>query len=105
MATPTNEFPQFVTALAEIHNLDADTAADAVTSRMAALEADVAEMVALRDANAAVSVVALDYLLATIGAQVAWLRVFASSLESGDAARQHAIRLDVSADSESGAET
>jgi DNA-binding PadR family transcriptional regulator len=101
VATPTSEFPQFVTALAEIHNLDADTAVDAVTSRVAALEADVAEMMALRDANAAISVVALDYLLATTRAQVNWLREFASSLESGDTSRQQ-VRLDVTADSGSG---
>lgn len=101
VATPTNEFPQFVIALAELHNLDADTAADAVTSRVAALEADVAEMMALRDANAAstVNVAALDYLLATTQAQVTWLREFAASLESGDGPSQHATRLDITADS------
>jgi DNA-binding PadR family transcriptional regulator len=100
VATPTNDFPEFVTALAEIHNLDVDTAADAVTSRVAALEADVAEMTALRDADAAskAGVVALDYLLATIQAQVTWLREFAASLESGEPHWQHATRLKVTAD-------
>jgi DNA-binding PadR family transcriptional regulator len=101
VATPTNDFPEFVTALAEIHNLDVDTAADAVTSRVAALEADVAEMTALRDADAAskAGVVALDYLLATTQAQVTWLREFAASLESGEPRWQHATRLEVTADS------
>jgi DNA-binding PadR family transcriptional regulator len=100
VATPTNDFPEFVTALAEIHNLDVDTAADAVTSRVAALEADVAEMTALRDADAAskAGVVALDYLLATTRAQVTWLREFAASLESGEPHWQHATRLKVTAD-------
>ncbi|HZU47032.1 MAG TPA: PadR family transcriptional regulator [Mycobacterium sp.] len=98
VATPTDEFPPFVTALAEIHHLDADTAADALTSRVAALEADVAEMMALRDANAAsrVNVAALDYVLATTQVQVTWLREFAGSLKSGDGRGQHGTPLDVS---------
>jgi DNA-binding PadR family transcriptional regulator len=107
VATPTHEFPQFVTALAEIHRLDPDTAADALTSRVAALEADVAEMTALRDAHAAsaVNVAALDYVLATTQAQVAWLREFAGSLRSGESPRQHATRLDVTVDSGSEVES
>lgn len=101
VAIPTDEFPQFVTALAEIHHLDTDTAAEAVTNRVAALEADVAEMTALRDADAAskVNVVALDYLLAITQAQVTWLREFAGALDCGDGPWQHATRLHVSADS------
>ncbi|BBY05145.1 PadR family transcriptional regulator [Mycobacterium noviomagense] len=101
VAIPTDEFPQFVTALAEMHHLDTDTAAEAVSSRVAALEADVAEMMALRDANAASTavVVALDYLLATTRAQVTWLREFAAALDSGDLPWQHAPRLDAIADS------
>jgi DNA-binding PadR family transcriptional regulator len=95
VAVPTNEFPQFVTALAEIHHLDVDTAADAVTSRVAALEADVAEMMALRDASTTptATLVALEYLLATTQAQVAWLRGFAEALRAGDLP-PHPTRLD-----------
>ncbi|BCO35027.1 PadR family transcriptional regulator [Mycobacterium heckeshornense] len=95
VATPIDEFPQFVTALAELHHLDVETAVDAVTSRVAALEADVAEMMALRDASTAEAptLVALEYLLATTQAQVTWLRGFAQSLRTGDRSA-HPSRLD-----------
>jgi len=95
VATPIDEFPQFVTALAELHHLDVETAVDAVTSRVAALEADVAEMMALRDASTAEAptLVALEYLLATSQAQVTWLRGFAQSLRTGDRSA-HPSRLD-----------
>jgi DNA-binding PadR family transcriptional regulator len=85
VAAPVNEFPQFVAALAEIHNLDVDSAAAAVDSRAAALEASVAEMTALLDAGIAPAgnLVVLGYLLTTTQAQVAWLREFAESLRSG----------------------
>jgi DNA-binding PadR family transcriptional regulator len=85
VAAPVNEFPQFVAALAEIHNLDVDSAAAAVDSRAAALEASVAEMTALLDASIAPTsnLVVLGYLLTTTQAQVAWLREFAESLRSG----------------------
>jgi DNA-binding PadR family transcriptional regulator len=85
VASPVNEFPQFVAALAEIRNLDVDTAVDAVDSRVAALEASVAEMTALRDAGIAPAgnLVVLEYLLTTTQAQVTWLQEFAESLRSG----------------------
>ncbi|HZA10523.1 PadR family transcriptional regulator [Mycobacterium sp.] len=85
VATPVNEFPRFVVALAEIHNLNFDTAVDAVQRRIAALEASVAEMTALREAATAPAIylVALDYLLATTEAKVEWLRQFVESLRSG----------------------
>jgi DNA-binding PadR family transcriptional regulator len=85
IATPTNEFPRFVAALAEIHNLDRGTAAAAVRVRIAALEADLAEMAADRGASgaAAIHLTALDYLVATTRAKIDWLRGFAESMESG----------------------
>jgi DNA-binding PadR family transcriptional regulator len=87
IATPVREFPQFVVALAEIDTLDMDGAANAVDDRVGALEARVAEMRALRGANVtsatpAAYQLALDYLLATMKAEISWLREFASSLES-----------------------
>lgn len=85
VSTPVNEFPQFLVALAEIQNLDPETAVAAVHSRMAALDADAAEMMTLRDAGSVppAYLVALDYLLATTKAKVAWLREFVDTLQVG----------------------
>lgn len=85
VAAPVNEFPQLVVALAEMRNLDRDTALDAVDSRVATLEAGLADLVALRDAGIAptIDAVALDYVLAMTQAEVTWLRGFADSLRSG----------------------
>jgi DNA-binding PadR family transcriptional regulator len=85
VATPTNEFPRFVAALAEIHNLDRPTAAAAVRGRIAALEAELTELAAHRRSTDAADIylTALDYLLATTQGKVDWLREFADSLESG----------------------
>ena len=85
IATPVNEFPQFVVALAEIHNLGLDTALEAVRRRISALDARVAEMLTLRDAGTAPTahLIALDFLLATTQAQLTWLRELVDSLRSG----------------------
>lgn len=87
IATPVHEFPQFVGALAEIDTLDRDAAGNAVDDRVGALEARAAEMMALRGANVtpatpAAYQLALDYLLATMQAEISWLQGFASSLRS-----------------------
>jgi DNA-binding PadR family transcriptional regulator len=87
IATPVDEFPQFAVALAEIDTLDRDTAANAVDDRVGALEARVAEIMALSGANVTPATpvayqTALDYLLATMQAEISWLRGFASSLRS-----------------------
>ena len=96
VATPVNEFPQFVVALAEIHNLDLDTAVAAVGSRIAALEDNVAELRALKQVSTApgIYLVALDYLLATTKAQVTWLREFVDSLRSERLHWHHAAQPD-----------
>lgn len=85
IATPVHEFPQLVVALAEVDTLDMGTAAIAVDDRIGALEARVAEIMALRDAGItpAAYLAALDYLLAMMQTEVSWLRGFASSLRSG----------------------
>jgi DNA-binding PadR family transcriptional regulator len=85
IATPVHEFPQFVVALAEVDALGIDAAANAVDDRVGALETRAAEIMALRDAGVTPGgyLVALDYLLATIQAELSWLREFASSLRSG----------------------
>jgi hypothetical protein len=85
IATPVHEFPQFVVALAEVDTLGGDAAANAVDDRVGAMEARAAEIMALRDAGVTPGgyLVALDYLLATMQAELSWLREFASSLRSG----------------------
>jgi hypothetical protein len=57
----------------------------AVRVRIAALEADLAEMSADRGSSgaAAIYLTALDYLVATTRAKIDWLREFAESMESG----------------------
>jgi DNA-binding PadR family transcriptional regulator len=84
ISTPVDEFPQFVVALAGVDTLGDDSAANAVDDRVGALEARVAEIMALRGAGVTPDghLVALDYLLATMQAELAWLRKFASSLRS-----------------------
>jgi DNA-binding PadR family transcriptional regulator len=79
IAVPVHEFPQFAVALAEIDTLGAGAAANAVHNRVGALEARVAELMALRDASVTPAgyLVAFDYLLATTQAELSWLRGFA----------------------------
>jgi DNA-binding PadR family transcriptional regulator len=85
IATPVHEFSEFVVALAEIDAVDLDTAANAIDDRVGALEAGVAEVMELRDSGVTpiAYLVALDYLLTTMQAQLSWLRWFAKSLRSG----------------------
>ena len=79
IAVPTHEFPQFAVALAEIDILGEDAAGDAVQDRVGALEARVAEIMALRDAGVTPAgyLVAFDYSLATTQAELSWLAGFA----------------------------
>ena len=92
ISTPVHEFPQFVVALAEVDTLGSDAAANAVDDRVGALEARAAEMMALRDAGVTPGgyLVALDYLLATMQAELSWLREFAGSVRSGQLERRRA---------------
>ncbi|MCV7321198.1 PadR family transcriptional regulator [Mycolicibacterium confluentis] len=85
VATPVNEFPRFVAGLAELDNLDRDSAVAAVRSRVAALEAELADMVTGRESGAtpAMYLTVLDYLTATTRTKLDWLRDFADTLESG----------------------
>ncbi len=85
VATPVNEFPRFVAGLAELDNLDRDSAVAAVRSRVAALEAELADMVTGRESAAtpAMHLTVLDYLTATTQTKLDWLRDFADTLESG----------------------
>jgi DNA-binding PadR family transcriptional regulator len=92
ISTPVHEFPQFVVALAEVDTLDSDAAAIAVDDRVGAMEARAAEIMAVRDAGVTPGgyLVALDYLLATMQAELSWLREFAGSLRSSQRQRRQA---------------
>ena len=97
IAVPTHEFPQFAVALAEIDTLDEDVAANAVGDRVGALEARVAEIMALRDASVTPAgyLVAFDYLLATTQAELSWLRGFAGSMRSDRPRRQQTDGVEI----------
>jgi hypothetical protein len=90
IAVPADEFPQFAVALGEIDTLGEDAAADAIDLRVGALETRAAEIMALRDASVTPAgyLVAFDYLLATMQAELTWLRGLASSMQSGRPGRQ-----------------
>jgi DNA-binding PadR family transcriptional regulator len=111
IATPVDEFPQFVAALAEIDTLDREAAANAVGDRVGALEARAAEMIALRGggvtpatpATPAGHQLALDYLLATMQAEISWLQGFASTLRSDQLAwREAAVDSPMRSENEAG---
>jgi DNA-binding PadR family transcriptional regulator len=90
VAVPAHEFPQFAVALAEIDTLGADAAANAVNDRVGALEARVAEIMALRDASVTPAgyLAAFDYLLATTRAELSWLHDFADSMRADQSRRR-----------------
>jgi DNA-binding PadR family transcriptional regulator len=90
IAVPAHEFPQFAVALAEIDTLGASAAADAVDDRVGALEARAAEIMALRDASVTPAgyLVAFDYLLTMVQAELTWLRGLAGCTRSGQLRRQ-----------------
>jgi DNA-binding PadR family transcriptional regulator len=86
IAVPAHEFPQLAVALAEIDTLGADAAANAIDDRVGALEARVAEIMALRDASVTPAgyLVAFDYLLATTQAELSWLHGFARRQQANE---------------------
>jgi hypothetical protein len=85
IATPVHEIAQFAVALAGIDILQDDAAAAAADDRFGALKARAAEIMALRDASVTPTgyLVAFDYLLATMKAELSWLQGFAGSMRSG----------------------
>lgn len=91
-STPVHEFPHFVVALVQVDTLGSDAAVNEVDDRVGALKARAAEIMALRDAGVTPGgyLVPLDYLLATMQAELSWLREFAGSLRSGQLAWRQA---------------
>jgi DNA-binding PadR family transcriptional regulator len=86
---PCEEYPAFVLALAEAHNLDRDEVLDLLDSRIARLEHDRVEYTLMRDWGADHRVprrywLELDYTRAVLTAQIDWLRSMVSELTSGD---------------------
>lgn len=83
------EYPRFPLALAEAHNLDADTVARLLTGRIRLLEQELDRL----DADRAVLVgrakprafwIELDYLHTVTRAEIDWLRRTVDELETGD---------------------
>lgn len=89
LATPTREYPQFVLALSEIHNLNASDATALLRRRIEHLRYEAAELnafelgAAARD-TPAIFVVGIEYMGAVIAAEVAWLQKFVFSVENGE---------------------
>ncbi|MGW2662087.1 PadR family transcriptional regulator [Nocardia tengchongensis] len=89
LSEPANEYPPFVTGLAEAHNLPVAEVIDALRERVASIEARVAELTALRDLAAASEVprrywMRVDYIRAHSTAEVTWLRGLIAELETGE---------------------
>jgi len=90
IATPVHEFPQFAVAPREVDILGGDAAAAAVDDRIGVLKARAAEITAFRDASVTPDgyLVAFDYLLTTMQAELTWRQGFAGSVRSGRLGRQ-----------------
>lgn len=107
LGTPTREYPQFPLALAEAHNLDADTVVRLLRVRLEHLESELAEL----DANRAVTAqlgkprvftLHLEYLRTMTATEIDWLRATVDDLADGtlpwtipgpaDAGRHHLTR-------------
>ena len=84
LATLVQEFPQFA-ALADIDILGDDVAVATVDDRVGVPKAQVAEILALRDASVTPAgyLAVFDYLLATMQAELSWSQGFAGSTRSG----------------------
>jgi hypothetical protein len=84
LTTLVHEFPLFA-ALADTDSLGGDAAAATVDDRVGAPKAQLAEILALRDASLTPAgyLAAFDYLLATMQAELSWSQGFAGSMRSG----------------------
>ena len=89
LTTPVREFPHFPHALSEAHNLPAATAVTALTTYVAGLDEEIAELATLLDAAHArgveeTYVVAGHYVLHTIRAQRDWIHTLITRIENKD---------------------
>lgn len=88
VAEPVPEYPQFVLALSEIHNIDAAHAVSCVRQRISRKAAEDAELAVIESAVTERAVppifyVGLGYMRAMIAAEIAWLGAFADDVETG----------------------
>jgi DNA-binding PadR family transcriptional regulator len=88
------EYPLFPVVLSEAHNLEPDDAAGAFRQRLAALDAELAELHASITEVTARQVpeqfwVAADYQRAVLAAERDWLATFLHRIESKDLSWQH----------------
>lgn len=89
LRTPVREYPQFVLALSEIHNLNASDATALLRQRIEHLRTEAAELAEFEVAAAAlhkpaIFFVQIGYMGAVIAAEVAWLERFVASVEDGE---------------------
>jgi DNA-binding PadR family transcriptional regulator len=89
VAEPAEEYPQFHLALAEIENLGARDAVDAVRARVRALESERAFLGEGLDTMTSKGLaerfwIDVSYVRAMLTAQIEWLSAAADRIESGD---------------------
>lgn len=89
VAEPVDEFPRFPVAIAEVHNLPADEAADLLERRLVLLRGDevvYADVVDRMNGKGIEERYGLDieYLRAVLAAEIAWLGGLIHRLRSGD---------------------
>lgn len=88
LETPVPEYPQFVLALSEIHNVDVTEAISCLRARIERKVAEDAELAEIEEVAGvrgipAIFFVGVGYMRAVISAEVTWLTTFVDSVESG----------------------
>ena len=88
VAEPIPEYPQFVLALSEIHNIDAVHAVSCVRRRIRHKLTEDAELAVIESAVTARAVpsifyVGLSFMRAMIAGEIAWLEKFVDDIETG----------------------
>lgn len=89
LGAPVREYPQFPLALAEAHNLAAADVCRLLRARIAAVEADLDELDAVRAVHVAadrprVFWFGLDYLRALAATELDWMAALVAEIESGE---------------------
>ncbi|MFC7624787.1 PadR family transcriptional regulator [Microlunatus sp. GCM10028923] len=89
LRAPVNEYPQFLVALDEAHNLPREEVIDHLREYAAAVEAELAEITAALEGAGGDTVpeayrISWDYLLHTKRAELDWIRRLAYAIETKD---------------------
>ncbi|KAA0022778.1 PadR family transcriptional regulator [Antrihabitans cavernicola] len=103
LANPIREYPLFPLALAEAHNLPADTAVTLLRQRVAALDTEIAELDAMAEFVRSDNVprvywLNIEYARTVVAAQVDWLRQLIDQIVDGSLPWQ-CIKINHSAES------